>query len=169
MNQGISIDLEDASKDLVAVADTSAPRQLKELDEAIGRLPIEQRQVILLVGLEGMDLNNPTGPGMPAIENFALFRDHRPVGVTAPRCITRSGRTARSVTKCLRCFTGRPATPARRPSDEAEFSSLGWSKVGGKLKWALRLYLHLDENKGSGHRQDKMDRGFCARIGGDRR
>ena len=54
VNQGISIDLEDASKDLVAVADTSAPRQLKELDEAIGRLPIEQRQVILLVGLEGM-------------------------------------------------------------------------------------------------------------------
>jgi len=54
VNQGISIDLEDASKDLVAVADTSAPRQLKELDEAIGRLPVEQRQVILLVGLEGM-------------------------------------------------------------------------------------------------------------------
>ena len=54
VNQGISIDLEDASKDLVAVANTSAPRQLKELDAAIGRLPIEQRQVILLVGLEGM-------------------------------------------------------------------------------------------------------------------
>ena len=54
VNQGVSINIEDASKDLVAVADTSAPRLLKELDEAIGRLPIEQRQVILLVGLEGM-------------------------------------------------------------------------------------------------------------------
>ena len=36
------------------VADTSAPRQLTELDEAIGNLPLEQRQVILLAGLEGM-------------------------------------------------------------------------------------------------------------------
>jgi RNA polymerase sigma-70 factor (ECF subfamily) len=53
-NQGISVDISDASKDLVAVANSSAPRQLKELDEAIGKLPIEQRQVLLMVGLEGM-------------------------------------------------------------------------------------------------------------------
>ena len=46
---------------------------------------------------------------------------------------TRSGRTVRSATKCLRCFTGQPATPARRPPDEARFSSRRWSKVGGKF------------------------------------
>jgi len=46
--------------------------------------------------------------------------------------ITRSDRTARSATRCLRCFTGQPAIPARRLSDEAEFSSCRWSKVGGK-------------------------------------
>jgi RNA polymerase sigma-70 factor (ECF subfamily) len=53
-NQGISVDISDASKDLIAVANSSAPQQLKELDEAIGKLPIEQRQVLLMVGLEGM-------------------------------------------------------------------------------------------------------------------
>ena len=52
--EGVPVDLEDASKDLVSVADTSAPRQLKELDEAIGKLSIEQRHVLLMVGLEGM-------------------------------------------------------------------------------------------------------------------
>ena len=54
VNEGISVDVADLAKDLVAVADPSAPRQLKELDAAIAKLPIEQRQVILLVGLEGM-------------------------------------------------------------------------------------------------------------------
>jgi RNA polymerase sigma-70 factor (ECF subfamily) len=52
--QGMSVNIEDVSKDLVAVANPSAARQLKELDEAIAKLPVEQRQVLLLVGLEGM-------------------------------------------------------------------------------------------------------------------
>jgi RNA polymerase sigma-70 factor (ECF subfamily) len=51
---GTPIDIADASKDLVAVANSSAPRQLKELDAAIGNLPVVQRQVLLMVGLEGM-------------------------------------------------------------------------------------------------------------------
>jgi RNA polymerase sigma-70 factor, ECF subfamily len=53
-HRAISVDIDALSKDLVAVADPSAPRQLKELDAAIDKLPIEQRQVLLLVGLEGM-------------------------------------------------------------------------------------------------------------------
>jgi RNA polymerase sigma-70 factor (ECF subfamily) len=51
---GNPVDVDDLAGGLVAPADTSARRQLGELDEAIGKLPIEQRQVILLVGLEGM-------------------------------------------------------------------------------------------------------------------
>jgi len=51
---GNPVQIDDVSGGLAAVADTSAPRQLKELDEAIGKLPIEQREVILMVGLEGM-------------------------------------------------------------------------------------------------------------------
>ena len=54
MKWGNSVDVDDLSGGLVAIADTSARRQLGELDEAIEKLPVEQRQVILLVGLEGM-------------------------------------------------------------------------------------------------------------------
>ena len=42
------------SSSLVAVTDPTASSQLRELDQALARLPGEQREVILLVGLEGM-------------------------------------------------------------------------------------------------------------------
>ncbi len=54
MKWGNSVDVDHVSGGLVAASDTSARRQLGELEEAIGKLPIEQRQVILLVCLEGM-------------------------------------------------------------------------------------------------------------------
>jgi len=53
-SHGIAINIEDVASDLVAVTDPTASRQLTELDRAIGKLPVEQRQVILMVGLEGM-------------------------------------------------------------------------------------------------------------------
>src|SRR5207247_9091563 len=40
--------------DLVAVSDPMASRELSELNIAIARLPEEQRQVLLLIGLEGI-------------------------------------------------------------------------------------------------------------------
>jgi len=49
-----TVDLEDCSRTLVATTDPTASRQLRELERALGELPEEQRQVILLVGLEGM-------------------------------------------------------------------------------------------------------------------
>src|SRR5437764_2322077 len=48
-------DIEDCSSKLIATTDPTASRQLQELDRAIGQLPEDQRQVLLLVGLEGMD------------------------------------------------------------------------------------------------------------------
>jgi RNA polymerase sigma-70 factor (ECF subfamily) len=48
------IDVEDVASTLVATTDPTASRQLHELDRAIARLPLEQRQAILLIGLEGM-------------------------------------------------------------------------------------------------------------------
>jgi RNA polymerase sigma-70 factor (ECF subfamily) len=63
-----SLDVDTMAAHLVAVTDPTASRQLHELDEAIGKLAMEQRQVILLVGLEGMSyeetaaiLNVPIG------------------------------------------------------------------------------------------------------------
>ena len=42
------------SATLVATSDPTAARQLRELEDAIARLPMEQREVVLLIGLEGI-------------------------------------------------------------------------------------------------------------------
>jgi RNA polymerase sigma-70 factor, ECF subfamily len=52
--ESAGIDIEHVSTTLSATTDPSASRQMIELERALGRLPLEQRQVILLVGLEGM-------------------------------------------------------------------------------------------------------------------
>ena len=48
-----TIDIDDVSSSLVATTDPTASRQLYELERALGQLADEQREVILLVGLEG--------------------------------------------------------------------------------------------------------------------
>lgn len=60
--------MEQISATLPATTDPTASRQMYELERALERLPPEQRQVILLVGLEGMSyedtaeiLGIPTG------------------------------------------------------------------------------------------------------------
>ena len=49
-----TVDIEQMSSALVATTDPTASRQLRELERALGCLPGEQREVLLLVGLEGM-------------------------------------------------------------------------------------------------------------------
>jgi len=49
-----TVDIEQISSSLVATTDPTASRQLWELERALGHLPEEQQEVILLVGLEGM-------------------------------------------------------------------------------------------------------------------
>jgi RNA polymerase sigma-70 factor (ECF subfamily) len=49
-----TIDIEEMSSSLIAASDPTASRQLRELERAIACLPAEQREVILLVGLEEM-------------------------------------------------------------------------------------------------------------------
>lgn len=48
-----AIELDEVSSPIVAVSDPTSSRQLYELERALGQLPAEQREVILLVGLEG--------------------------------------------------------------------------------------------------------------------
>jgi len=48
-----TIDIDDVSSSLVATTDPTASRQLYELERALGQLAAEQREAILLVGLEG--------------------------------------------------------------------------------------------------------------------
>lgn len=54
MRDEATVDIEQMSSSLVAVTDPTSSSQLRELEESLGRLPGEQREVILLVGLEGM-------------------------------------------------------------------------------------------------------------------
>lgn len=49
----LMVDVDEVSSTLVAVADPTASCRLRELEAALARLPVEQREVILLVGLEG--------------------------------------------------------------------------------------------------------------------
>jgi RNA polymerase sigma-70 factor (ECF subfamily) len=48
------VDIDETPSLLVATTDPTASTRLRELERALARLPDEQREVILLVGLEGM-------------------------------------------------------------------------------------------------------------------
>jgi RNA polymerase sigma-70 factor, ECF subfamily len=56
-----AVDIEQVSATLPATTDPSASRKMVELDRALARLPLRQRQVILLVGLEGMSYEDTPG------------------------------------------------------------------------------------------------------------
>ena len=63
-----SVNIDTCVTVLTATADPTGLRQLRELETALSELPEDQRQVILLVGLEGMSyddtaaiLNIPVG------------------------------------------------------------------------------------------------------------
>src|SRR5215469_6495510 len=54
VREGISVPMDDAAPVLTVPSTQGDSLQLRDLDRAMARLPEEQRQVLLLVGLEGM-------------------------------------------------------------------------------------------------------------------
>ena len=54
VREGISVPVEEMAPMLTVQSNAFAVLQLRDLEKAIAKLPQEQRQVILLVGLEGM-------------------------------------------------------------------------------------------------------------------
>jgi RNA polymerase sigma-70 factor, ECF subfamily len=54
VREGIAVCASDAELGLVSVSNQFARIELRDLERALARLPEEQRQVVLLVGLEGM-------------------------------------------------------------------------------------------------------------------
>jgi RNA polymerase sigma-70 factor, ECF subfamily len=54
VREGIAVQVEDVAPALTAPSNVDDALQLRDLERAIAKLPEEQRQVILLVGLEGM-------------------------------------------------------------------------------------------------------------------
>jgi RNA polymerase sigma-70 factor (ECF subfamily) len=54
VREGVTVPVDEMTQTLTAVSNVHASLQLRDLDRAMARLPVEQRQVILLIGLEGM-------------------------------------------------------------------------------------------------------------------
>jgi RNA polymerase sigma-70 factor, ECF subfamily len=54
LREDATVDVEQVSSTLVATSDPTASRQLREFERALGQLSEGQRQVVVLVGLEGM-------------------------------------------------------------------------------------------------------------------
>jgi RNA polymerase sigma-70 factor (ECF subfamily) len=54
VREGINVPVEDVAPVLTVPSTQGSSLQLRDLDRALARLPEEQRQVLLLVGLEGM-------------------------------------------------------------------------------------------------------------------
>jgi RNA polymerase sigma-70 factor (ECF subfamily) len=54
MREGVSVPVEDVAPILTTHSNALASVELRDLEAAMARLPDEQRQVILLVGLEGL-------------------------------------------------------------------------------------------------------------------
>jgi RNA polymerase sigma-70 factor, ECF subfamily len=61
IRESSGVDIEQAAATLIATTDPSASRQMLELERALAQLALEQRQVILLVGLEGMSYEETAG------------------------------------------------------------------------------------------------------------
>ena len=94
-----TVDIEQMSSALVATTDPTASRQLRELERALGCLPGQQREVLPLVGLEGMSyetaaqiLSMPVGTirsllsrGRDALRHLIDLRE-------GPHLVTASGR-----------------------------------------------------------------------------
>jgi RNA polymerase sigma-70 factor, ECF subfamily len=61
VRESAMVDIEQMFSTLPATTDPSASRKMVELDRALAQLPLDQRQVILLVGLEGMSYEDTAG------------------------------------------------------------------------------------------------------------
>jgi RNA polymerase sigma-70 factor, ECF subfamily len=59
--EGQTVEIDTMSNGLTATTDPTASRQLHELRRALAQVPVEQREAILLVGLEGLSYEETAG------------------------------------------------------------------------------------------------------------
>jgi RNA polymerase sigma factor (sigma-70 family) len=114
LREGVSVAVEDVAPILTVQPNVAASLQLRDLEDALTRLPEEQQQVILLVGLEGLRYEEvATILGVP----IGTVRSRLSRGRDGLRCLMELGEDApQSATAAApRSATRRPA-PKRRPS-----------------------------------------------------
>jgi RNA polymerase sigma-70 factor (ECF subfamily) len=101
----IAVDIDQFVSIMIATTDPTGSRQLQELDLAIANLPEEQRQVLLLVGLEGLSYQ----------DTAAILRI--PVGTVRSR-LSRARDFLRKLLGVEKSATtvGRPKQVAARPA-----------------------------------------------------
>ena len=100
--EAASVDIERIASTIVATTDPTSRRQLVELDQALAQLSAEHREVLLLVGLEGMNY-----------ESVAQILG-APVGTVRSR-LSRGRERLRRLMGGDRRFGPRPATEATTP------------------------------------------------------
>jgi len=108
VREGVSVAVEDVAPILTVAPNAPASLQLRDLERAINTLPQEQRQVILLVGLEGM-----------RYEDVAAILDI-PIGTVRSR-LSRGREMLRKLMDMKPEMTSnaRFAAPRRRPNEVA--------------------------------------------------
>ena len=84
VREGINVPVEDVAPVLTVPSTQGASLQLRDLDRAMARLPEEQRQVLLLVGLEGMRYEEVRGRARRAGRHGALAPVARPRHAASP-------------------------------------------------------------------------------------
>ena len=99
--EGAGVPVEHVAPALAAVSDPSAVLQIRDLERAMAALPEGQRQVILLVGLEGMRYE----------EVATILRI--PIGTVRSR-LSRGRETLRSLMDVRGRAGDNPGSPARR-------------------------------------------------------
>ena len=116
---GLSSAIDELHDNLASVNDTSASLQLRDLERAVGKLMIEQRQIILLIALEGMSYADvakvvgiPIGTVRSRLSRGRMaLRQLMDTGATTPRRV--SPERAR-----LPAWPPNPARPSQAPAPD---------------------------------------------------
>jgi len=95
MREEATIDIEQMSSLLVAMTDPTASCQLRELERALTCLPDEQREVILLVGLEEMSYEAAAQGSERASRHRALALVARPGSAASSNGYAGKGRSGK--------------------------------------------------------------------------
>jgi RNA polymerase sigma-70 factor (ECF subfamily) len=139
LREGDRVAVENVAPTLATVSDPTAALQIRDLERAIAALPEEQRQVLLLVGLEGM-----------RYEEVATILEI-PVGTVRSR-LSRGRETLRRLMDMrgrADVNRGSPACKAAHPIASEGAAISAFSRLGRDLRREMRRKLPRDGRSGA--------------------